>query len=155
MKIERLLRCRLGKAIKVYMWSIVLSWVAASLLVTGCCSISTTHTQDICAPRFATSDPAQVEILPSVPARPHIELGQVSMTVGSGTSYPIALEWPGTTTESVVWIPSCHYEGVGPELGGFLAQSLLYFRRIFAGACRVSPDLARRSNTCNPTKNKS
>ena len=92
MKIEGLLRCRLGKAIKVYMWSIVLSWVAASLLVTGCSSISTTHTQDICAPRFAPSDPAQVEILPNVPARPHIELGQVWAYSGSASGDPSKVE---------------------------------------------------------------
>ena len=51
--------------------------VASLLWGTGCCGIRTAHTQDVGGPRFAPSDPAQIEILSGVPARPHVELGQV------------------------------------------------------------------------------
>lgn len=91
-KIGILLRWPLAQAAKPYIWSIALSWIAASLLVTGCCSISTTHTQDICGPRFAPSDPSQVVILPNVPARPHIELGQVWAYSTSASENPSKLE---------------------------------------------------------------
>ena len=45
--------------------------------MTGCRAISTTHTQDIGGPRFTPSDPAKIEILQNVPARPHVEVGKV------------------------------------------------------------------------------
>jgi len=70
-------RCQL-QAKKACVRLIAVGWIPIGLLFsTGCSSISTTHTQDICAARFSPSDPVQVEILPTVPARPHIELGQV------------------------------------------------------------------------------
>jgi hypothetical protein len=50
---------------------------ASLLLMTGCRVISTTHTQDIGGPRFTPSDPAKIEILQDVPARPHLEVGKV------------------------------------------------------------------------------
>jgi hypothetical protein len=62
---------------KAYIHSISLGLTAASLLLAGCRGISTAHTRDIGGARFAPSDPAQVEILTDVPARPHVELGQV------------------------------------------------------------------------------
>ena len=63
---------------KAYFTWISLAAGAASLVVTtGCRGISITHTQDICGLRFAPSDPAHVEILPNVPARPYVEVGQV------------------------------------------------------------------------------
>ena len=49
----------------------------ALLLVAGCQTVSTSHTQDIGAPRFAPSDPAQVQILRTEPTRPHVRLGEV------------------------------------------------------------------------------
>jgi hypothetical protein len=63
---------------KTYFRRILLGVSAASFLFsTGCRGISTTRTQDIGGPRFAPSDPQQIEILRNVPARPHVELGQV------------------------------------------------------------------------------
>ncbi len=50
---------------------------AALLLVTGCQSVSTSHTQEIGGPRFAPSNPAQVQILRTEPTRPHVRLGEV------------------------------------------------------------------------------
>ena len=64
--------------LKACVRSVALAWVTVGLLVaTGCRGISTAHTQDIGGPRFPASDPAKIEILRDVPARPHVELGQV------------------------------------------------------------------------------
>ena len=64
--------------IKACVRPIALACVTVGLLVaTGCRGISTAHTQDIGGPRFPASDPAKIEILRDVPARPHVELGQV------------------------------------------------------------------------------
>ena len=58
--------------------SVPLALTAAALvLVTGCQTVSTSHTQEIGAPRFAPSDPAQVQILRTEPTRPHVRLGEV------------------------------------------------------------------------------
>jgi hypothetical protein len=58
--------------------SIALGLFTVGLLVaTGCRGISTAYTQDIGGARFPASDPAKIEILRDVPARPHVELGQV------------------------------------------------------------------------------
>ncbi len=51
--------------------------VAFLLLGIGCQTVSTTHTQLIGAPRYAASDPAQVQILRTEPTRPHVRLGEV------------------------------------------------------------------------------
>jgi len=51
---------------------------AAILIVqTGCRTISGAHVQDVGAEHYGPSDPAQIEILQYVPARPHIQLGEV------------------------------------------------------------------------------
>ena len=75
---------------KAYIHSTFLGLAVTSLLLgTGCRGIRTAHTQDVGGPRFARSDPAQIEILSGVPARPHIELGQVwaySYDTSAGTS---------------------------------------------------------------------
>ncbi len=47
------------------------------LLLTGCQTVSTSHTQDIGAPRFAASDPTKVQILRTEPTRAHVRLGEV------------------------------------------------------------------------------
>ena len=91
LKIEALLHWRLAQTektappaprannlLKTYFRSLFLGVsVASFLFLTGCRGISTTHTQDIGGPRFAPSDPEQIEILRDVPARPHVELGKV------------------------------------------------------------------------------
>src|SRR5689334_2280259 len=78
--------CQKGKAgpigrsiqMKPYMHVLFLTIGGASLLLmTSCRAISTTHTQDIGGPRFTPSDPAKIEILQNVPARPHVEVGKV------------------------------------------------------------------------------
>jgi len=43
----------------------------------GCQNVSTTHTQAIGGPRFAPSDPTQVQILRTEPTRAHVRLGEV------------------------------------------------------------------------------
>jgi hypothetical protein len=50
---------------------------AALVLLAGCQTVSTTHSQEIGGPRFAPSDPAQVQILRTEPTRPHVRLGEV------------------------------------------------------------------------------
>jgi hypothetical protein len=59
--------------------SITMSFIGAAALVlaTGCQTVSTSHTQDIGGPRFAASNPAQVQILRTMPTRPHVRLGEV------------------------------------------------------------------------------
>jgi hypothetical protein len=49
----------------------------AFLLLAGCNTVYTTHTQEIGGPEFPPSDPAKVEILRKEPTRPHIRLGEV------------------------------------------------------------------------------
>jgi len=51
--------------------------VAALFALTACNTVSTSHTQDIGGPRFAASDPAQVQILRTEPTRAHVRLGEV------------------------------------------------------------------------------
>ncbi len=50
---------------------------ACLLVVTGCQSVSTSSRQDIGAPSYAPSNPAEVQILRTEPTRPHIRLGEV------------------------------------------------------------------------------
>jgi len=49
----------------------------ALLVLAGCQTVSTSHTQDIGAPKFPPSDPAQVQILRTEPTRAHVKLGEV------------------------------------------------------------------------------
>jgi hypothetical protein len=46
-------------------------------LTTGCQTVSTSYTQDIGGPKYPPSDPAQVQVLRTVPTRPHVRLGEV------------------------------------------------------------------------------
>jgi hypothetical protein len=50
---------------------------ASFSLATGCQSVYTSHIQNVGGPRFAPSDPAQVQILRTQPARPHVRLGEI------------------------------------------------------------------------------
>lgn len=50
---------------------------AAVIGLTGCQTVSTSHQQEIGGPKFAPSDPAQVQILRTEPTRPHVRLGEV------------------------------------------------------------------------------
>jgi hypothetical protein len=49
----------------------------ALLLVSGCQTVSTSYTQDIGAPTYPPTNPANVQILRTVPTRPHVRLGEV------------------------------------------------------------------------------
>ena len=52
--------------------------VAAVLLLgAGCQTVSTSYTQDIGAPKYPPTNPANVQILRTVPTRPHVRLGEV------------------------------------------------------------------------------
>jgi hypothetical protein len=51
--------------------------VVAILATTGCQSVPSSTTQDIGAPNFAASNPAQVQILRTEPTRAHVRLGKV------------------------------------------------------------------------------
>jgi hypothetical protein len=50
---------------------------AVLLVVTGCQTVSTSYTQAIGAPQYPPSDPLTVQILRTVPTRPHVRLGEV------------------------------------------------------------------------------
>jgi len=57
-----------------------LTWLAslAALLAgAGCNTVSTTSTQYVGGPKFPPSDPAQVQILRTMPTRPHVQLGEI------------------------------------------------------------------------------
>jgi hypothetical protein len=49
----------------------------ALFALTGCNTVSTTHTQDIGSQKFPPSDPASVQILRTEPTRAHVRLGEV------------------------------------------------------------------------------
>lgn len=57
---------------------LTLGLAAATLFfVTGCQTVSTSNTQEIGGPTFPPSDPATVQILRTVPTKPHVRLGEV------------------------------------------------------------------------------
>ena len=59
--------------------SIAMLAVAASTIVlTGCNTVSTSIKQDLGLPSYAPTDPAQVQILRTVPTRAHVRLGEVT-----------------------------------------------------------------------------
>ena len=51
--------------------------VAALLAGAGCNTVSTTSTQYLGGPTYPPTDPANVEILRTMPTRPHIQLGEI------------------------------------------------------------------------------
>ena len=51
--------------------------LATLFLVTGCQTVSITSTQTIGGPTYPPSDPAVVQILRTIPAKPHVRLGEV------------------------------------------------------------------------------
>ena len=57
--------------------------VSSILLLTGCQSVSSSHTQEIGRPRYLASNPAQVEILRTPPTRAHVHLGEVRVQPSS------------------------------------------------------------------------
>jgi hypothetical protein len=52
---------------------------ALLLTTTGCNSVSTSTRQDIGAPTYPPTNPAQVQILRTVPTRAHVRLGEVQV----------------------------------------------------------------------------
>ena len=63
--------------------------VAALVVLTGCNTVSTSVRQDIGGPTYPPSDPAQVQILRTVPTRAHARLGEVQAEPSSD-SVPVA-----------------------------------------------------------------
>ena len=55
----------------------IATMAAALLAITGCNTVQTSHRQDIGAPKYPPSTPAQVQILRTEPTRPHVRLGEV------------------------------------------------------------------------------
>ena len=51
--------------------------VVALFALTACNTVSTSYKQDIGGPRFAATDPAQVQILRAEPTRAHVRLGEI------------------------------------------------------------------------------
>ena len=56
---------------------VLLALGAVFLATTGCNTVQTTTKQDIGAPKYAPSNPAQVQILRTQPTRAHVRLGEV------------------------------------------------------------------------------
>ncbi len=57
--------------------SLLWAGAAALLICTGCNTVQTTYRQDIGAPKYPPSIPAQVQILRTEPTRAHVRLGEV------------------------------------------------------------------------------
>lgn len=60
-----------------------------ALVITGCASINAKSTLYAGAPHFAATDPASVEILREVPARPHDRLGEIRVDASTEPSPPV------------------------------------------------------------------
>ena len=60
--------------------------IASLFLAGGCQTVTTTHTQQIGGPKFPPSDPAQVQLLQSIPTRPHVRLGELRAEPSSTTT---------------------------------------------------------------------
>ena len=57
--------------------------LSSILLLTGCQTVSSSHTQEIGGPRYIASNPAQVEILRTASTRAHARLGEVRIQPSS------------------------------------------------------------------------
>jgi hypothetical protein len=57
--------------------------LSSILLLTGCQTVSSSHTQEIGGPRYIASNPAQVEILRTASTRAHVRLGEVRVQPSS------------------------------------------------------------------------
>ena len=60
-----------------------LAVLVALLTATGCRTVSVSSMQYIGGPAYAPSDPAQIQILRTAPARPNIRLGEVTAVPSS------------------------------------------------------------------------
>jgi len=61
-------------------------------LTTGCNTVSIFIRQDIGGPTYPSSDPAQVQILRTVPTRPHVRLGEVTAQPSSDSVPVVEIE---------------------------------------------------------------
>jgi hypothetical protein len=64
-------------------WIASFAALAALSVLTGCQSVYTSRIQYVGEPRFAPSDPAQVQILRADPTRPYARLGEVRVQPSS------------------------------------------------------------------------
>ena len=57
----------------------ITSFAAAAVLlvVSGCNTVSTTSTQYVGGPKYPPTDPANVQILRTMPTRSHVQLGEI------------------------------------------------------------------------------
>jgi hypothetical protein len=62
---------------------LVIIGAATLLLLTGCHTVSSSHTQYVGAQKFPPSDPMRVQILRAEPTRPHTRVGEVKVTTSS------------------------------------------------------------------------
>ena len=109
----------------------------ATLLLTGCNTVSVSSFQYVGGPSFAPTDPAQVEVLRAMPARPHERLGQLTAEAsGSGvTASQIALKLQTAAAKlganAVVIISD------GTQLTGAYVTGPWYGRTVQATSARV------------------
>ena len=65
---------------------------AALLVGAGCNTVSTTSTQYLGGPKFPPSDPAQVQILRTMPTRRHVQLGEIKAEPSSTSMDVVKIE---------------------------------------------------------------
>jgi len=66
--------------------------VAALFVGAGCNTISTNSTQYVGGPKFPPSDPANVQILRTMPTRPHVQLGEIRAEPASTSTDVVKIE---------------------------------------------------------------
>jgi hypothetical protein len=66
-------------------WLSSLAALAGLVAVTGCNTVSINSHQYLGVQNFPPTDPAQVQILREIPARPHVQLGEVQAQPSSGS----------------------------------------------------------------------
>ena len=64
----------------------------ALLIGTGCNTVSTTSTQYLGGPTFPPTNPATVQILRTMPTRPHIQLGEMRAEPASTSTDVVTIE---------------------------------------------------------------
>ena len=66
--------------------------VAALFVGAGCNTISTNSTQYVGGPKFPPSDPANVQILRTMPTRSHVQLGEIRAEPASTSTDVVKIE---------------------------------------------------------------
>ena len=99
---------------------------AVATLLAGCNTVSTTSTQYIGVPTYPPSDPLKVEILRTMPTRPHVQLGEIKAEPAS-TSTDVAKIETVLREKAAKMLGLRREEGErcnGQRLGGLAARAV-------------------------------